>query len=470
MNFDVFISYPHQDKPTADAACATMEAKGIRCWIAPRDIIPGREWSESIIEAIENSKVMVLVFSGHANTSRQITREVERAVNKGVPIIPVRIENVLPSKALEYFISTPHWLDALTPPLERHLEELAASVRALFDAKSAGSASYLSRPLPKLKRAFNGLEWLSTRGMPDSIRALTIVVSAILTLAPYLGGMTIWSFGATPMSVPTLPAGAIWPLVLMAPFWWCFLLVRIVGASARQVASYLSGALLLSAALLLLHLSYPGIALAAITPNYDQTFRFGFLELQHSWIASHERDALGERYCHFRTPPVSLGAAVRRSCTLRVDKIDFHASGSAAIPDRSGFDVEIYLGTNSMLSETTECVPTANWPAVKDHPVGSEVALHGAIEVIRSGLKPGGAVDFSLGYDYRSQTGTAQPAFLGGRLPEVSQVDIAVSKSAQFQISGWTLWGDPSHFQMDVIELRVQGRLICGPAAMLAWD
>jgi hypothetical protein len=41
MEFDVFISYSHQDKPTADAACATLEAEGIRCWIAPRDVAPG---------------------------------------------------------------------------------------------------------------------------------------------------------------------------------------------------------------------------------------------------------------------------------------------------------------------------------------------------------------------------------------------------------------------------------------------
>src|ERR1700704_3147496 len=103
--FDAFISYSHQDKPTADAACATLESTGVRCWIAPRDIVPGKDWGESIIDAIEGAKVMVLIFSGHANASPQIKREVERAVNKGISIITVRIEEIAPSKALEYFIS-----------------------------------------------------------------------------------------------------------------------------------------------------------------------------------------------------------------------------------------------------------------------------------------------------------------------------------------------------------------------------
>jgi hypothetical protein len=141
MEYDVFVSYSHPDKASADAACATLEQAGIRCWIAPRDIVPGTDWSESIINAIEGAKVFVLIFSKHANVSPQIKREVERAVSKGVPIIPVRIEDTAPSKALEYFISTPHWLDAFTPPLEERLTQLAAAVRALLGTLQApGSA------------------------------------------------------------------------------------------------------------------------------------------------------------------------------------------------------------------------------------------------------------------------------------------------------------------------------------------
>jgi hypothetical protein len=137
--FDVFISYSTLDKPAADAACATLEAVGIRCWIAPRDILPGTDYAESIIDAIESAKILVLIFSGHANASRQIKLEVERAVSKGTAIIPVRIEDVVPSKTLEYFISTPHWLDAFTPPMERHLKQLASSVQALLEIQSSRS-------------------------------------------------------------------------------------------------------------------------------------------------------------------------------------------------------------------------------------------------------------------------------------------------------------------------------------------
>ena len=146
MAHDVFISYSNKDKTTADAICAALEVNGIRCWIAPRDILPGSDWGEAIIDAIHACRAMLLVFSSSSNTSPQIKREVERAVNAGIPVVPVRIEDVLPSKTLEYFISTQHWLDALTPPMEQHLQYLVTTMRAMLARKPDGSEAAVREP------------------------------------------------------------------------------------------------------------------------------------------------------------------------------------------------------------------------------------------------------------------------------------------------------------------------------------
>lgn len=130
--FDVFISYSSKDHAVANAVVATLEARGLRCWLAPRDIVPGKEWSESIIEGIGQCRVFALIFSANSNASQQVVREVERAVNRKMPIIPFRVEDLLPSKSMEYFISSCHWLDAFRPPLDEHLEKLAATCRALL--------------------------------------------------------------------------------------------------------------------------------------------------------------------------------------------------------------------------------------------------------------------------------------------------------------------------------------------------
>jgi hypothetical protein len=136
MAHDVFISYSTKDKPVADAACATLEARGIRCWIAPRDILPGMDWGDSIIRAVTESRLMVLIFSSSANGSVQIKREVNQAIEKEVPVIPVRIEDVTPSGSLEYYLDVTHWLDAITPPIEQHLEKLAEDVDLLLKRPS----------------------------------------------------------------------------------------------------------------------------------------------------------------------------------------------------------------------------------------------------------------------------------------------------------------------------------------------
>jgi len=135
MAHDVFLSYSSKDKAVADAARNVLERNGVRVWMAPRDILPGVSWAAAIMRGINGARVMVLVFSSNANTSSQVEREVGRAINKRIPVVPFRVENVPPSAALEYYISTTNWLDALTPPLEQHLEYLAEAVKQLLASK-----------------------------------------------------------------------------------------------------------------------------------------------------------------------------------------------------------------------------------------------------------------------------------------------------------------------------------------------
>ena len=137
MAHDVFLSHSSKDKRAADAACAVLEQHGVRCWVAPRDVPPGMEWGGAILRGIESCRVMVIVFSQHANTSPQVRREVERAVAKGAIVIPFRIENVVPTDAMEYFMSSTHWLDAFTPPLQVHLEKLADTILGFLGREPA---------------------------------------------------------------------------------------------------------------------------------------------------------------------------------------------------------------------------------------------------------------------------------------------------------------------------------------------
>lgn len=137
---DVFISHSSQDAALAARVCAGLESRGLTCWIAPRDIRSGSSWGASIVKALDTCPVVVLILTEHANRSRQVAREVERADGKGARVINFRVESPTLSPALEYFLSADHWFDATSGPAEAHLPALADAVRALIDPAAADAA------------------------------------------------------------------------------------------------------------------------------------------------------------------------------------------------------------------------------------------------------------------------------------------------------------------------------------------
>ncbi len=108
----IFISYASARQETAEHICAFLEAGGKKCWIAPRDIPAGSNYGEEIIKGIEDSDAFVLVFDKAANESQHVLREVERAVSRRLPIVVYRLDDTVPSKAMEYFLLSIQWLDA----------------------------------------------------------------------------------------------------------------------------------------------------------------------------------------------------------------------------------------------------------------------------------------------------------------------------------------------------------------------
>jgi TIR domain len=141
---DVFVSYSQPDRDCAFELTHYLESQGLTVWIAPRDVPPAAEWAAEIIDAISAARAMVLVFSASSNNSPQVRREVERAVHKDLRVLPFRIEEVLPSRSLEYFLSSHHWLDGFPAPRAPHYERLCASLRQWL-SESSGP---LERPAP----------------------------------------------------------------------------------------------------------------------------------------------------------------------------------------------------------------------------------------------------------------------------------------------------------------------------------
>lgn len=131
---DVFISYEHESKSIADNICAYLEAKGIRCWYAPRDVVG--PYADAIVSAIETCKVFVLILNHNSSESVHVLNEVEIAYNrimKGeITIVPFKVDEGTLSKSMEYYVKRLHWIDAVSATLEQAIDQLYQQLIPIF--------------------------------------------------------------------------------------------------------------------------------------------------------------------------------------------------------------------------------------------------------------------------------------------------------------------------------------------------
>jgi TolB-like protein len=137
----VFISYASQDVTIADTIRAALEAAGILCWIAPRDVRAGQSYAAAIVEAINSCRMLLLVLSQAAIDSPHVLREVERASSKRRPVLSVRMDASKLPPDLEYFLSANQWLEASGKPIEQMLPAVVGSVRDHDGGMSARDAA-----------------------------------------------------------------------------------------------------------------------------------------------------------------------------------------------------------------------------------------------------------------------------------------------------------------------------------------
>jgi hypothetical protein len=141
----------------------------VRCWIAPRNVQPGKPFDDDIADAIESCRAMLLIFSSQCNESEYIRREITVAGNSNKLIIPFRIENVEPKRGLSVRLANLHWIDAFVAR-ERAIDEVIRSVPASSaDKPPQASRAAASDEAPKAK-------WIPpSRSQPTSTIKLVLL-------------------------------------------------------------------------------------------------------------------------------------------------------------------------------------------------------------------------------------------------------------------------------------------------------
>ena len=169
------------------------------CWIAPRDVTPGEFYAESIVHAIDSTKVIVLVLSKNGANSQHVLREVERASSKRHPVVSIRIDTAPLPAGLEYFLNTSQWLDASTTGVDRSLPRLVDAVKSTL-AQPAASTRITAGPSATTRPSGRG-------------RYVLIALSALVAAAlVYFAANKLWLAkhpSAGQLSTASTPTAAI---------------------------------------------------------------------------------------------------------------------------------------------------------------------------------------------------------------------------------------------------------------------
>jgi hypothetical protein len=211
----VFISHSADDAAVASEICGAIEARGIPCWIAPRNVRAGDDFLESIQAAIESAPAFVLVLSRASSLSPFVLSETQVAFDYKRPIFPVRIEKVDPSGSLRMLLSRWHRVDAIGPGREIGIRRLAEAVsRRVAAGSGARDTRAPTRPAAESQAGAAGKRrnWPGLAAVAASGAAILLLIVGLATAdGPTDAGAT----GAAPPNgsvdsagVPTRPPPA----------------------------------------------------------------------------------------------------------------------------------------------------------------------------------------------------------------------------------------------------------------------
>jgi formylglycine-generating enzyme required for sulfatase activity len=210
MTAPIFVSHSSKDVTRVRSLVASLESRGLTCWISERDIAAGDNYGDAIVDAIERAGVMVLVFSESANNSDEIKKEIALASQRRITVVPVRIEDVAPSKAFRYELATRNWID-LFPNWAEGLGRLSERLATILDAPAV--VEIASRPMKS--RPTRPLIYLAA-GVAAAVLALGVAAATLLPRGPTSQTVSVAERTATSAPTP-LPIASVLPSSTPSP-------------------------------------------------------------------------------------------------------------------------------------------------------------------------------------------------------------------------------------------------------------
>ena len=196
----VFVSYSTADQRDAVSICKEIERRDVPCWISSRDVKPGENYQEAIVQAIRDARALVLVFSANANHSDEIKKELSLASRYHIPVIALRIADVEPADAFAYELSTRQWIDVFADrkgSIDKlvvridHLDPSAGAIAPAIGAIKPRSGSFGWGAKAALAVAVLALlaglyTWLPRQASSPAVKSMQVRLASFDRLSPDL--------------------------------------------------------------------------------------------------------------------------------------------------------------------------------------------------------------------------------------------------------------------------------------------
>ena len=138
----LFISHSSKDASITNQLVSYLEANGQKCWIAPRDIPAGRDYTDVINDALEHCSTLIFLLSQHSIDSNWVKKEISVAMSKGKRVLPFKVARCQLSSGYLFMLNNVQIIDA-TSATASHFPELLEAITGVATT---------STPEPKSKK------------------------------------------------------------------------------------------------------------------------------------------------------------------------------------------------------------------------------------------------------------------------------------------------------------------------------
>ena len=128
---DVFLSYSRDDKARVLDLTQRLRSAGVSVWIDQGGIDGAALWGESIVNALENAKVLLLVVTPSAVASHNVAKEVMLTSERKGHILPVHLEPTTIPASLKYPLAGIQHIEYYNGDTEANFQNVLASLKSL---------------------------------------------------------------------------------------------------------------------------------------------------------------------------------------------------------------------------------------------------------------------------------------------------------------------------------------------------